>query len=103
MSLHFLNENDRPRECPKRWISIFGTESGTHHKTCECHGTGRLGVEGAEPTLEAWFEQDHASLDSRGWYAEDWGPEDSATFGPHETKAAALQAAREGHNAQDSD
>ncbi len=66
-----------------------------HPKGCMCHGTGRLGVEGARRDIQVLFEDHRDSGGDFGWY---WSsPEnfDLGVQGPFDTSEEALTAARE--------
>ena len=52
---------------------------------------------GTRPAIETWLEEDHASLDSRGWYALALG-EDRLSFGPFLTENEAMAAVEEDEN-----
>ncbi len=99
MSLHYLNPDDEPRECPgcDGWgrvetNSSFGARRYDPHskmRDCnDCNGTGRLGVEGALPDVEI--------AEQRGeWKWALVADGDLCTwFGPFPTETAALEAAR---------
>lgn len=98
MSLHYIDPNDAPRECPncnhgECWRDVdYGGDHSTEHWECgSCNGTGRLGREGAEPEIEVYFSMKGSEND--GYYARTVDGRHIGS-GPHPTKASALAAAR---------
>lgn len=101
MSLHYLDPEREPRECPKCLGTGYAPccgprdrERGDLWACTECCGTGRLGVEGAEPDIltmqgcGGWVY----SLDTN--QAAHPGGGTLSVTGPFPTEAAALEAAR---------
>ncbi len=83
MSLHFLDPDKAPRECPS-CIDVIPGEMCTR-----CEGTGTLGDPEAKPDIEINFDGQVF------WYR---SPGETVLY-PHEcyeTEAEALTAAREG-------
>lgn len=112
MSLHYLDPDRELRECPKcsklRNISTMSFAERRRYQAVAdqcpgCGGTGRLGMEGAEPDVNVFTWGGTLDAD-RGWYYAQWPPLSdptgetiSPTFGPFPTEAAALAAARKEH------
>jgi len=112
MSLHYLDPEREPRECPRcdGLGSVYRPKSRRNLKPedylqcLDCAGTGRLGVEGAEPDVEVRdFTPMGSSADVFYWRTVAGG---SRTFdeldlcGPHPTEALALTAARAAHKGE---
>jgi hypothetical protein len=120
MGLFYLDAQREPRECPVKghfhgrapkdsagreycsrcsWEFMEHTNSVCPHDAdcMTCHGTGRLGVEGARPDVEI----SHSGVPGDGFMYR-IPTRSGQRFGPFPTESAALEAARAAHKADKS-
>ena len=74
--------------CGLQWC--FRCDPGPSALCPRCHGRGHSTATLGETKLETWFEEDHASLDARGWYSRDL--EADTMVGPYPTESEAVSA-----------
>lgn len=94
MALYYLDPEREPRECGMCEDGTYAPEDGGGwHERCPfCHGTGRLGVEGAEPEIDV------TCPDGELWIAEVLIPgKTKCRYFEATTESAALEAARKAH------
>lgn len=95
MAFHFLDPDREPRAC-ENCTEGADLSAGYYERCVACRGTGRLGVEGAEPDVEIIEEPESDLTSADQWYytINPQARPISKSGGPFPTESAALEAAR---------
>jgi hypothetical protein len=110
MALFYLDPESEPRKCPKcseyhhehpsSLVGRVGRPNGGEGPCFDCLGTGRLGVEGAEPEIEIHTTSDNPGLAGLSGFW--WREAGRYRYrGPFPTSDAALSAARAAHKSHE--